>query len=47
MLLILIILLVLALGGGAWGHGTFGAYGWSPFAILLVVLLVCALTGRL
>jgi hypothetical protein len=45
--IILIVLLVLALGGGAWGHSRYGAAGWSPVGLLLVILLVLWLTGNL
>jgi len=47
MITILVILLVLALLGGGFGHGRFGAAGWSPAAIIVVVLVVLALSGRL
>ncbi len=42
---ILIVVLILALVGGGFGHGRFGAVGWSPAAIILVVLLVMWLSG--
>jgi len=47
MFLILIVLLVLALGGGAWGHSRYGYAGWSPLGILVAVLLVLWFTGNL
>ena len=47
MLTILIILLVLAALGGGLGHGRFGFAGWSPAAIIVVVLVLLAVTGRL
>lgn len=47
MLAILLILLVLALLGGGFGYRTAGPWGWSPAAILVVILVVMALTGRL
>ena len=43
----LIVLLVLALGGGGYGHSRFGAVSWSPLGIVAVILLVLFLTGRL
>jgi hypothetical protein len=46
MLTILFILLVVALVGGGLGHGRFGYAGWSPAAVLVVVLLVMFLTGN-
>jgi hypothetical protein len=46
MTLLLLILLVVALLGGVYGGPRgWGYYGWSPFAILLIVLLVLLLTG--
>lgn len=45
--IILIVLLILALGGGAWGHSRYGAAGWSPLGLLLVILLLLWLTGNL
>ena len=47
LLIILIVVLVLALGGGGWGHSRYGARGWSPAAIILVVILALWLTGNL
>jgi hypothetical protein len=43
---LIIILLVIALLGGGLGHGRFGYAGWSPAAILIVILLVMLLSGR-
>ncbi len=43
----LIVLLVLALGGGGWGHRRFGYASWSPLGIIVVVLLVMWFTGNL
>ena len=47
MLTILVVLLLIALLGGGLGHGRFGVAGWSPAAILAVILLLMLLTGRL
>jgi hypothetical protein len=47
MLTLLLIVLVLSLLGGGIGHSRYGYYGWSPAAIIIVVLLILALTGRL
>jgi hypothetical protein len=47
MMLLLVILLILAVLGGGFGHSRFGFAGWSPAAILVVVLVVLALSGRL
>ncbi len=47
LLTILIILLVLALLGGGWGHRRYGSYSWSPFALLLIILLILFLSGAI
>jgi hypothetical protein len=43
---LLIVLLVLALAGGGWGYSRYGAVGWSPAGIILLILFVLLLTGR-
>lgn len=43
---ILIVLLFVALLGGGLGHGRFGAAGWSPAGLILVVLVVLLFMGR-
>jgi len=47
MLTILIVLLILAALGGGLGSSRFGVGSWSPAAIILVILVIMALTGRL
>lgn len=47
LLIILIVVLVLALGAGGWGHSRYGAAGWSPAGLILLVLVILWLTGRL
>ena len=47
LLIILLVVFVLALGGGGWGHSRYGYAGWSPAGIILLVLLVLYFTGRL
>lgn len=44
---ILIVLLVLALGGGFWGRGRYGNMSWSPVLIIVAVAVVLMLTGHL
>lgn len=44
---ILIVLLVLALVGGGFGHSRVGYVGWSPAGIIVGVLLVLWFTGYL
>jgi len=45
--IILVVLLVCALAGGGWGHRSYGAVGWSPAAVVLLLLVVLYLTGHL
>ena len=47
LLTIFIVLLVVSLGGGAWGPSRYGAGGWSPAGLVLLVLVVLWATGRL
>jgi hypothetical protein len=47
MMTLLVVLLLLALLGGGLGYGRFGAAGLSPAALIILVLVVLALTGRL
>jgi hypothetical protein len=42
----MILLLVLALGGGGWGHSRCGYASWSPAGLIVVVLVVLLLTGN-
>lgn len=44
---VLIVLVVLALVGGGWGHSRYGAAGWSPAGILLAIVVVLYFTGHL
>jgi hypothetical protein len=45
--ILLIVLLVLALGGGSWGYSRYGAGSWSPAGIIVLILVLLWLTGRL
>ncbi len=47
MTILLIVLLLLAVGGGTWGHSRYGAAGWSPAGLIVLVLIVLWLTGNL
>lgn len=42
---ILAILLILALLGGGWGYPRYGAWGWSPLGLILLIILILYLTG--
>lgn len=45
--ILLVVLLVLAVVGGGWGHSRFGYAGWSPLGVILAVFLVLWFTGNL
>lgn len=47
MLTLLVILLILAMFGGGFGHSRWGYAGWSPAAVIALVLLLMLLMGRL
>ena len=47
LLTILVVLLVLSLVGGGFGHSKVGFLGWSPAGIIVVILIILAVTGRL
>jgi hypothetical protein len=44
LVIVLIVLLVLAVFGGAWNNST---VGWSPVGVILLILLILFLTGNL
>lgn len=44
---LLLVILVIALFGGAFGHANWGYAGWSPAGLILCVLLILWLLGRL
>lgn len=45
--LLLVILLLIALFGGGWGYNRYSYGAFSPFAILLIALVILLLTGNL
>jgi Protein of unknown function (DUF3309) len=46
--IILIICLVMALGGGGWGHSRgYGYVGWSPAGLIVLALVICWFAGYL
>lgn len=47
LLLIIVVLLLIALFGGGWGYNRYGAAGFSPLAILVIILVVLWLSGNL
>ncbi len=48
MLLLIILILLLSSGFGAYGHRAgWGYYGWSPMGLVLIILIVLLLTGHL
>jgi hypothetical protein len=44
---ILIVVVVLSLAGGGWGFSRYGAPGFGPAGLLLLVLAFLYFTGRL
>lgn len=42
---VLVILSVIALVGGGWGHTRWGVMGWSPVGLILLIALVLWFTG--
>ena len=47
LLMVLIVLLVLAVVGGGWGHSRWGYAGWSPVGVILATLVILWFTGHL
>ncbi len=47
LMIVLIVLLLLALGGGSWAHSRHGYMGWSPAGVILVILGLLWITGNL
>lgn len=47
LLTILVIVLIVALIGGGFGHSRVGLVGWSPAGVVLLILAVLFLTGRI
>jgi hypothetical protein len=47
LMILLIVCLVLAIGGGGWGYSRYGYVGWSPAGLIVLVLVVLWLTGSL
>ena len=45
--ILMIVLFVLALGGGGWGHSAYGPWSWSPAGIVVLVGVVLFFTGHL
>ena len=45
---LLVILLLIALLSGGYGHSRgWGYYGWSPLGLFILIVLILALTGNL
>lgn len=47
LMVVLIVVLLFALGGGGWAHSRYGYVGWSPAGLILLVLAVLWFTGNL
>lgn len=46
-MILCIVVLFMALGGGGWGHSRYGAVSWSPLGLVALVLVVLYFTGSL
>jgi len=44
--ILLVVFFVMALGGGGWGRSRYGAWSWSPAAVILVVGAILIFTGH-
>jgi len=47
LLIVLLVVFVLAVGAGGWGHSRYGYVGWSPAGLVLLVLALLYFTGHL
>ena len=47
LVLILVVLLVFAIGGGSWGHARYGYAGWSPAGLIVLLAVILYFTGNL
>ncbi len=47
LMILMIVFLVVALGGGGWGHRRYGYVGWSPAGLILILFFVLWWTGSL
>lgn len=47
LVIVLVVLFLLAIGGGAWGRTRFGGASWSPAIIIAIAALVLYFTGHL
>jgi hypothetical protein len=45
--MIFVLLLVVALAGGGWGHSRYGYVGWSPAGLIVLLFVIFWLTGNL
>lgn len=47
MTILLVLLVLMAIGGGGWGYSRYGWMGISPAGLILVVLAILFFTGNL
>lgn len=47
LLTILVVLIILAIAGGGWGHSRYGYAGWSPAGLLVLIVALLWFTGNL
>lgn len=45
LLILLIAMIVIAAGGGMWGHSRWGWRGYSPVGVLVAILLIAVIFG--
>jgi len=46
-MILFLVLLVLALAGGQWGHSRYGYGSWSPAGIVVLIGVILFFTGHL
>jgi hypothetical protein len=47
LLMIFVVLLMVSLAGGGWGHSRYGYVGWSPAGLILFLFVIFWFTGNL
>ena len=47
LLMIFVVLLMVSLVGGGWGHSRYGYVGWSPAGLIVLLFGILWLTGNL
>jgi uncharacterized membrane protein YtjA (UPF0391 family) len=47
LLMIFVVLLMVSLVGGGWGHSRYGYVGWSPAGLIVLLFVIFWFTGNL